>query len=933
MTEEQDPLQARLTLLVPLNNLSTAQQDQVLQNAEIIDIKKKDYVFRQGDRDGWSFYIIEGEVELYADDQLIKRVVGGEGASFQALAQLQPRQMSAQARSKLKVLRVDRGLLDRLLSVESNPRSTVPDIEVTEIESSATGDWLTEMLQSELFAHVPPSNIQRLLETLETVEFKAGEVVIEQGAPGDYYYAIQSGRCEVLRSAKNGKPIKLAELQPGARFGEEALVSNAKRNATVKMLTDGELARLTKEEFVELIKTPVMRSCTLDEARALVAEGARWLDVRYPEEQAANGLENSVNIPLSNLRSSHHELDREQYYVAYCDTGGRSSAAAFLLTQEGFEVSYVEGGAIDEVPPEQSAKIADKKRAEKRDEPPKPEPSTPQDEIVDADIRAQSLAADLEKANLQIEQAQRVMAEAQAAKLEADRLVSEKLQEERAKMAAEQTARQEADRLAAEKLQAERATMAAAQAAKEESDRQVAEQLKAEAVKLAAEKTLKQEAGRLAAEMLQEELAKMAAAQALKEESDRQIAEELQAERAEIAEALAAKEIADREAAEILRAERAKMEEEAAAVETRLAEARRLKDEIERQQALAAEEAELRHREQEERTAAIEREAEARLQQEEERIEELYRQQAEKLEALELEREKSQTDLAGAWAAIETEATLTKERLEAAQELEAELLRVEQQRAAELEERENQMRAALQAEIDNERKKLEAEFARTAEQIERAHRDQEAAAAAKKGAAEEAQRIIQEYKQAQEAMQAEQTAKLVEQRQQIEKDAERLKVQLEEAARARAEAESIKREAETQLADTLQRHQSIDATEVSLRDEIEAIEARARAATERLRNAVAVENNAETRHRESEQRLERTYGTKNEINLLLQKELDEWVSEQERIQGSTAQRHELDKQMRQTERIKNRAVEAQRENVKHDRNLLDEIAEQLNSGS
>ncbi len=923
MTEEQEALHSRLTLLVPLNNLGPAQQEQVLQGAEIIDIKKKEYVFRQGDRDGWSFYVIEGEVELYADDQLIKRVVGGEGASFHALAQLQPRQMSAQARSKVKVLRVDRGLLDRLLSVENTASPDTPDIEVTELEAESSGDWLTDMLQSELFAHVPPSNIQRLLETLESVEFKAGDVVIEQGSPGDYYYAIQSGRCEVLRSAKKGKPIKLAELGPGARFGEEALVSNAKRNATVKMLTDGELARLTKAEFVELIKTPVMRTCTLDEARAIVADGAKWLDVRFPEEQAANGLDGSINIPLSNLRGSHHELDRETYYVAYCDTGGRSSAAAFLLTQEGFEVSYVEGGAIDEVPQKQTAQIAEPQavnQPEAHPDPnPEPEPSTPQDEIVDADIRAQSLAADLEKANLQIEQAQRLMAEAQAAKQEADRVVEEKLQAERAKLTEELAAKEKAARLAEEQLQAERAKIAAEQ------------QRQAEEVKKAAEQTARQDADRLAAAILAEERAKMAAEQAAKEEADRQLAEELRAERARIAEAQAAKEATDRRAAEILQAERAKIDAEAAAIEKQLAEAQRLKDEIERQQSLAAEEAERRHREQQDQTTALEREAEMRLQAEEKRIEELYRQQTEKLEELEQEREKTQAELEGAWAQIETEATLSKERLAAAKELEAELLRVEQQREQEMEEKENQMRAELQAELNAERKKLEAEFANTAEQIDRAHREQQAAEAAKMGAAEEAQRIILEYKQAQEKLQAEQTAKLIEQRKQIEADAARLKSQLEEAANARAEAEAIKREAEAQLEATRERHDSIDSTEANLKEEIAAIEERARAATERLRNAVAVETSAETRHRESEERLERTYGTQNEINLLLQKELDEWVSEQERIQGSTAQRHELEKQMRQKQRIKSRAIEAQKESVQHDANLLDEIAAQLGS--
>ena len=89
----------RLQLLVPLNKLSESQQEQVLNAAQILDFKKNEFIFRQGDRDNFSFYVLAGKVELYADDQLIKKVEGGEAASFQALAQLQPRQMSAQTRS------------------------------------------------------------------------------------------------------------------------------------------------------------------------------------------------------------------------------------------------------------------------------------------------------------------------------------------------------------------------------------------------------------------------------------------------------------------------------------------------------------------------------------------------------------------------------------------------------------------------------------------------------------------------------------------------------------------------------------------------------------------------------------------------------------------------------------------------------------------
>jgi rhodanese-related sulfurtransferase len=39
-----------------------------------------------------------------------------------------------------------------------------------------------------------------------------------------------------------------------------------------------------------------------------------------------------------------NELDKETEYVCYCTTGRRSSAAAFLLVQNGYKASVLNGG-------------------------------------------------------------------------------------------------------------------------------------------------------------------------------------------------------------------------------------------------------------------------------------------------------------------------------------------------------------------------------------------------------------------------------------------------------------------------------------------------------------------------------------------------------------------------------------------------------------
>ena len=49
-------------------------------------------------------------------------------------------------------------------------------------------------------------------------------------------------------------------------------------------------------------------------------------------------------MPLSALRDQSAELDSDVSYVVCCDTGRRSSAAAYILSERGFNASVLKGG-------------------------------------------------------------------------------------------------------------------------------------------------------------------------------------------------------------------------------------------------------------------------------------------------------------------------------------------------------------------------------------------------------------------------------------------------------------------------------------------------------------------------------------------------------------------------------------------------------------
>ena len=79
-------------------------------------------------------------------------------------------------------------------------------------------------------------------------------------------------------------------------------------------------------------------------AGQLVAAGGQWIDVRLPSEFEHYRPDGAVNIPLYSLRLKMAALDRNRPYVVCCDTGRRSSACAYILSERGFNARVLKGG-------------------------------------------------------------------------------------------------------------------------------------------------------------------------------------------------------------------------------------------------------------------------------------------------------------------------------------------------------------------------------------------------------------------------------------------------------------------------------------------------------------------------------------------------------------------------------------------------------------
>ena len=336
---------ALLKTLVPPSALNSENFQELAAKTYVETVPAGKVLFKQGDMDKQKVYVLEGEVTLTAATGEATVIKGGTPAGKHPIANQQPRKHNAIAKTPAKIVRVDTDLLDILLTWDQLSGIEVGEISVETDQGDEGGDWMTRILQSRAFLQVPAPNIQAMFMRIQEVPVKAGDVIIKQGDDGDYYYIIKNGRCKVTRTSKSNTQLTLATLKDGDAFGEEALLSDAKRNANIIMETDGALMRLSKEDFNSLLKEPMLSWVTNSEAESMVAAGdTLWLDVRLDSEHKNNGIPGSINVPLFMLRMKAETLDPAKKYILYCDTGRRSSAGAFLLSERGITAQCLKGG-------------------------------------------------------------------------------------------------------------------------------------------------------------------------------------------------------------------------------------------------------------------------------------------------------------------------------------------------------------------------------------------------------------------------------------------------------------------------------------------------------------------------------------------------------------------------------------------------------------
>jgi CRP-like cAMP-binding protein len=105
-----------------------------------------------------------------------------------------------------------------------------------------------------LLAVLPLTDLQRVAGIASERNFTDGEVICEEGEPGDELYVIVSGAVLVLVKQHDGTQKEIARRKAGDVVGEMSIITGDNRNATLVASGDIHVLSLDRLNFESLMR-------------------------------------------------------------------------------------------------------------------------------------------------------------------------------------------------------------------------------------------------------------------------------------------------------------------------------------------------------------------------------------------------------------------------------------------------------------------------------------------------------------------------------------------------------------------------------------------------------------------------------------------------------------------------------------------------------
>ena len=194
---------------------------------------------------------------VVADGELVTAMIGGPG--FRRMLREEPLVAVGLLPGLVRVIR-DLQASRRVesagrVSEEQATSSRAYDPETGIVDGSVVDDardllgWQAALRHVPLFEALPERHLRQVARRFAVRRYGKGRVVVRQDAKGSSFFMLLAGRVRV--AARDGSA---SLLDPGACFGELALIDGAPRSATVTSLDQVTVAELPRAAFQRLLQ-------------------------------------------------------------------------------------------------------------------------------------------------------------------------------------------------------------------------------------------------------------------------------------------------------------------------------------------------------------------------------------------------------------------------------------------------------------------------------------------------------------------------------------------------------------------------------------------------------------------------------------------------------------------------------------------------------
>lgn len=242
--------------------LSVSELRGIQDNSALKNIPVNEPVLQQGNVHRSLFIILDGSVKIMGKDKEQRETFLAtleSGASFGefALFGRVDTNLSVIAAQACSILEIPRDIVLKLAKNRPYVTETLKALYRRRMLDTA-------LARVPLFSQLAPKDRQKIIKYFKAVKAKQGVKLVRESEPGTSMYFIVSGKVGVYTSLIEAdaehvseiemEPLLLATLTSGDFFGEQALVTNEPRSATVIAETDVIMLRFTKNDLAVVMK-------------------------------------------------------------------------------------------------------------------------------------------------------------------------------------------------------------------------------------------------------------------------------------------------------------------------------------------------------------------------------------------------------------------------------------------------------------------------------------------------------------------------------------------------------------------------------------------------------------------------------------------------------------------------------------------------------